>query len=493
MNNRKEDFIRMRIRYCVKSILLPISFAAVILSGCTVGPDYKRPELTMPQHWANPVPECRKTGSELARWWKIFEDQTLDWLIDKAIADSLDLKLAVARIAQARSANRQATAQFGPKLNASGSYKRHRDRTMVSALSNTGPPRAPAVEMMVDDQYQTGFDAGWEIDLFGGLRRSYESGKAELEASTEALRDVRVTLVAEVARCYIELRILQKRMAIADDHRQAREHYARLIQQKYENGLASGLDAANASRQAAETAAQIPLLEAAARQTIHKISILLGGYPGDLIQKLTPATELPMVLPAVPVGVPSELLRRRPDVRRAEAQLHAATARVGIAIADLYPKLTITGSVSYLTNALSSLFNSASQYWFFGPSIDWNLFDSGRTKANIRVHEALQAQAVITYQQKVLSAMLEVEDALVALAKQEAHRQALARAVRASRKSVQLAKQLYLAGENDFLHVLTAEQYLYHEEDAFAQSRGSMLIHLISLYKALGGGWNSLP
>jgi NodT family efflux transporter outer membrane factor (OMF) lipoprotein len=282
-------------------------------------------------------------------------------------------------------------------------------------------------------------------------------------------------------------------MAIADDHRQAREHYARLIQQKYENGLASGLDAANASRQAAETAAQIPLLEAAARQTIHKISILLGGYPGDLIQKLTPATELPMVLPAVPVGVPSELLRRRPDVRRAEAQLHAATARVGIAIADLYPKLTITGSVSYLTNALSSLFNSASQYWFFGPSIDWNLFDSGRTKANIRVHEALQAQAVITYQQKVLSAMLEVEDALVALAKQEAHRQALARAVRASRKSVQLAKQLYLAGENDFLHVLTAEQYLYHEEDAFAQSRGSMLIHLISLYKALGGGWNSLP
>lgn len=483
----------MRLKYCAISIFLSITLSAAMLSGCTVGPDFKRPELEMPQQWANPVSECRKTGPDFAQWWKIFDDQTLDWLIDKAIDDSLDLKLAAARIVQARAGKRQTAAQFGPKLNASGSSKRYRGRAMVSEQSSAGPPRAPAIETIVDDQYQAGFDTGWEIDLFGGLRRSNEAGTAELEAATEALRDVRVTLVAEVARRYFELRILQKRKAVADLHHQAREHYARLMQQKYEHGLVSGLDAANARMQAAETAARIPLLEAEARQTIHKISMLLGCYPGDLIQKLAPVAGLPMVVPSAPVGVPSELLRRRPDIRRAEAQLHAATARVGIATADLYPKFTITGSISYLAHSLSSLFAYASQYWFFGPSIDWSLFDSGRTKATIRVHEALTEQALIRYKQNVLSAVLEVEDALVGLAKQEAHRNALEKAVQASRKSVQLAKQLYRAGEEDFLHILVAEHYLYYEEDAFAQSRGNMLIHLISLYKALGGGWNYLP
>ena len=491
MNNVKEDIISMRMGHCATSILLSVCFSAIILSGCMVGPDFKRPELAMPQHWANAVSECRKRCPELAQWWEIFEDQTLDWLIDKAIANSFDLKLAVARIAQARAANRQAMAQFGPKINASGSYQRYRDRAVMSQPNTSGPPQAPAMETIVDDQYQAGFDAGWEIDLFGGLRRSSEAGKAELEASIEALRDVRVTLVAEVARCYIELRILQKRKAIADLHRQAREHYALLTQQKYENGLVSGLDASNAQIQAAETAARIPLLETEVRQTIHKISILLGGYPGSLIQELDPVADLPMVLPSVSVGVPSELLRRRPDIRQAEAQLHAATARVGVATADLYPKFTITGSISYLANALSSLFASTNQFWSFGPSMDWRIFDSGQTKADIDLRDAQQEQAVIIYKQKVLSAILEVEDALVSLAKQEAQHNALENAVQASRKSVQLAKQLYLAGETDFLHVLIAEQYLYGQEDAFAQCRGNRVIHLISLFKALGGGWNS--
>jgi NodT family efflux transporter outer membrane factor (OMF) lipoprotein len=486
----KEDCIRMRFDSGVKSTLLVICFSAVILSGCMVGPDFKPPELAMPQHWTNPVPEAGNTDPEFAQWWKIFDDQTLNWLIDKAISDNLDLKLALARIAQARAAGRQATSQFGPKINASGSYKRYQDRA-VSEQDTAGPPQAPVIETIVDDQYQTGFDAGWEIDLFGGLRRSSEAAAAEFEASTEALRDVRVTLVAEVARCYMELRILQKRKAIADHRRRAQEQYAQLMQRKYDNGLVSGLDAANAQMQAAVTAARIPLLEADARQTIHKIGILLGGYPGSLIKRLAPVADLPMVVPSVPAGVPSELLRRRPDIRQAEAQLHAATARVGVATADLYPKFTITGSISYLTDSVSSLFSSTSLYWFFGPSIDWSLFDSGRTKAKIRVREALEEQAIVIYKQKVLSAMLDVENALVALAKQEAHCKALANAVRAGRKSVRLAKQLYMAGETDFFHVLVVEQYLYNEEDAFAQSRGDILIHLISLYKALGGGWSA--
>ena len=481
----------MHIGHRIKSIFLLMSCSVVILFGCTVGPDFKRPEVAMPKHWANPAPQYRESNPEFTQWWKILKDETLDWLIDKAIIDNLDLKLAVARIAQARAANRHTIAQFGPTMDVSSSYKRYQSRSLVSKQNTAGPPQAPEMETIVDDQYQTGFDAGWEIDLFGGLRRTNEAGEAELEASIEALHDVRVTLVAEITRCYIELRILQKRQAIAGLHHQARKRYAQLMQQQYENGLISELDATNARMQAAETAAQIPLIEASARQTIHKISILLGGYPGDLMHKLAPAADLPRVMPLVPVGVPSELLRRRPDIRQAEAQLHAATARVGAITADLYPKFTITGSISYLANSLSSLFAPKSLYWFLSPSMNWNLFNSGRTKAAIDLNKALEDQAVIQYKQKVLSAMLEVEDALVALAKQKAHYKALAKAVQASQRSVQLANQLYQAGESDFLHVLIAEQYLYNEEDALARSRGNLLIHLITLYKALGGGWNS--
>ena len=481
----------MRIEYPGKAIILSFCCSAVMLSGCTVGPDFKRPDMTLPQHWANSAPQGIEPRQEFARWWKIFEDRTLDWLIDKAISDNLDLKLAAARIAQARAASRQSVARYGPEVNASGSYARYQDRLERTGPDRAGPQSQRAAETIVDDQYQTGFDAAWELDLFGGIRRSVEAGASELEAATEARRDVLVTLAAEVARSYIELRVLQKRKAIVELHRRAQDHCVRLTRRQHESGFASGLDESNARMQAAETAARLPLLEASERQTIHKIGILLGGCPGALIQRLTPVADLPMVLPAVPVGVPSELLRRRPDIRQAEAQIHAATARVGVAMADLFPKLTISGSIAYLSNSLNTLYEGEKLIWLFGPTTKWRLFDTGRAKAIVHVREALEEQAVITYKQKVLSAMLEVEDALVALEKLEAHRNALANAVQASRKSLQLAKRLYMAGETDFLRVLVSEQSLYQEEDAFVQSMGDALIRLISLYKALGGGWDS--
>jgi outer membrane protein, multidrug efflux system len=481
----------MRIEFRGKAVILSFCISAVMLSACTVGPDYKRPDVALPQHWANPAPKGRETHREFAHWWKIFEDQTLDWLIDKAISDNLDLKLAAARVAQARAVSRQTFASFGPEVNASGSYARYQDRLEVAEPYRAGPQREREGETIVDDQYQTGFDANWELDLFGGVRRRVEAGEAELDASTEARRDVLVTLAAEVARSYIELRVLQKRQAIAELHRKSQDHCVQLTHRQHESGFVSGLDESNARMQAAETAARIPLLEASEGQTIHKIGILLGTCPGALIEKLSPVAELPMVFPAVPVGVPAQLLRRRPDIRQAEAKIHAATARVGVAMADLYPKLTITGSISYLSNSLNTLYGGENLVWLFGPTAKWRLFDTGRSQAMVHIQEALEEQAVITYKQKVLSAMLEVEDALIALAKLEAHRQALANAVRASRESLQLAKRLYRAGETDFLRVLVAEQTLYDEEDAFVQSRGDVLIRLISLYKALGGGWDS--
>lgn len=471
--------------------LLLFCFLAGLFSGCMVGPDFQRPQMEMPQQWSKPAPECTKNYTELSQWWTRFEDQTLNWLIDRAISNNLDIKLAIARISQARAARGKTAAEMGPVLNASASYRRYHGQP--GNMPEMQQP-LPSTEYVTDNQYSTTFDAGWEIDLFGGVRREIEALDAQLEESIEAQRDALVTLTAEVARSYFDLRFLQRRKAIAELHLKAQEHSVKLAGQRFKNGLVGRIDVTNAEMQAAETAARIPVLEAAAGQTIHKINILLGGYSDSLTDKLAPMADLPIVIPSVPVGVPSDLLRRRPDIRQAEAQIHSATAQIGVVTADLFPKFTISGSLTYLANSLSSLFISDSLLWSIGPTVGLNLFDNGRTRASVKVQEAVEEQALITYKQKVLTALVEVEDALIALEKEDVHCNALYASVQANRKSVQLANQLYLAGETDFLQVLIVEQSLYTKEDALAQSRGRKIADMISLYKALGGGWNhSLP
>ena len=467
--------------------LLLLCFLTELFSGCMVGPDFQRPEVEMPQEWSKSVPWGTENYEELSQWWTLFEDQTLNWLIDKAVSSNLDIKLAIARVSQARAARGKSAADMGPVLNASASYRRYHGQP--DNMPEMQQP-LPSTEYVTDNQYNTVFDAGWEIDLFGGLRREIESLDAQLEASIEAQRDVLVTLTAEVARSYFDLRFLQTREAIAELHLKAQEHSARLARQRFQSGLVGRIDVTNAEMQAAETAARIPLLEAAAGQTIHKINILLGGYSDSLTDKLAAMENVPIVIPSVPVGVPSDLLRRRPDIRQAEAQIHSATAQIGVVTADLFPKITISGSLTYLANSLSSLFISDSLLWSIGPTVGLNLFDNGRTRASIKVQEAVEEQALITYKKKVLTALVEVKDALIALEKEEMHCKALYASVQANRKSVQLANQLYLAGETDFLQVLVVEQSLYTKEDALAQSRGKKITNMISLYKALGGGWN---
>ncbi|MFH1479935.1 MAG: TolC family protein, partial [Pseudomonadota bacterium] len=287
---------------------------------------------------------------------------------------------------------------------------------------------------------------------------------------------------------YISLRTFQQRISIAKKNLKTQEHSAKLTRERFQGGFVSGLDVANAEAQVATTAAQIPLLEASAHQTIYSLSILMALEPGASARELSPASTIPMAPPSVPVGVPSDLLLRRPDIRRAEAAIHAATARIGVATADLFPRFTLSGSLGLQAGTLSAL-DWVNRFWSLGPSVGWRVFDTGRIRSNIEQQKAVQEQELIAYQQSVLTALQEVENALIASAKEQEHRNALVEAVRANRKAVELAKMLYTEGQTDFLNVLEAQRSLYTSEDAWVQSTRTMSTNLVALYKALGGGW----
>jgi multidrug efflux system outer membrane protein len=459
--------------------------------GCTVGPNFKPPEAQVPNAWAgpSPLPAVTPAENDLARWWTVFDDNMLASLIAQAVESNLDVKFAEARIRQARAVRGIAESFLGPTLNAAGSIQR--SEASVSPSNSTGVTNGSTVNVTAT-QYFAGFDAAWELDIFGGVRRGIEAADADLQATVEARRDVLVTLTAEVARNYIDLRSFQQRITIARENLDAQKHSARLTRERFEGGFASGLDVANAEAQVATTASVIPLLEASARQTIYSLSVLLGRQPAALVQELAPALSIPTAPPAAPMGVPSDLLRRRPDIRQAEAGVHAATARIGVVEADLYPKFTISGSAGLQSSDLGSWFNWSSRLWSIVlPSVTWQVFDMGRTRSNIAQQEALQEQSLIVYEKTVLTALQEVENTLIALNKEQEHRKALADAVAFNQKAVDLSVKLYTEGQSDFLNVLQAQRALFVTQDALVQSTQSISTDLVALYKALGGGWDT--
>ena len=465
------------------NLVLILSLCLAILNGCMVGPNFKRPQPTMPAGWAGATDEFRPVTpaeEELARWWTLFDDPTLDSLIEQAVESNLDLKQAEARIRQARAARGVAASGIGPTADTTAAYQR----------SGSGGGTGGKSEGNISNHYQAGFDAGWELDIFGGVRRAIEAADADLQAAQETRRDVLVTLTAEVARNYIDLRAFQERIVIARQNLETQKHSAALTRQRFQAGFVGALDVANADAQVATTTSLIPLLEASARQTLYSLSVLLGRDPAALVRELSPAEAIPLASPSIPLGVPSDLLRRRPDIRRAEAEIHAATARIGVATADLFPRFTISGSAGVSASDFSSWFDWASRIWSFGPSLNWNLFDMGRTRSNIEQQRALQDQSLITYQQTVLAALQEVENALIASTKEEEHRRALREAVAANRKAVGLATTLYTQGNTDFLNVLDAQRSLFASEDALIQSTGNVSTDLVAIFKALGGGWS---
>lgn len=454
-----------------------------LLTGCMVGPDFIKPDPGVPETWiASPPPEAA-VKAELASWWTVFEDKTLTSLVTRAVQSNLDLKLAEARIRQARAARGIAASGMGPELDATGSFRR------------TQSPGSPApgggdIEGPLTNQYQAGFDASWELDVFGGVRRGIEAADADLAASFESRRDVLVTLTGEVALNYLDLRSFQQRIAVAQENLKAQKHSAELTRRRFEFGFVSGLDVANAEAQVATTAAQIPALETSARQAIYSLGVLLGMEPGALLDELSSASLIPSAPPSAPVGVPSDLLRRRPDIRRAEAEIHSATARIGVATADLFPKFFIFGSGGYQAKDTGDWFDPVSLFWSFGPSVSWPVFASGRIRSNIEVQKALEEQAVLSYRKTVLTALQEVENALIALEKEQERRKALVEAVRASEKAVDLATRLYTEGQTDFLNVLQSQRALLVSEEALVISTRTVSTNLIALYKALGGGWD---
>jgi outer membrane protein, multidrug efflux system len=451
-------------------------------SGCTVGPDYRPPESASPAAWIGPTPPMSITGprqTDLAQWWISFGDPTLTSLVDRAVASNLSVQQAEARIRQARAARGGVAAGFWPTADAiaTGTRRRSVGSSSRGTLGTT------------QNLFVAGLDAAWELDLFGGTRRSVEAADADMQATVEDYRDLLVSLAAEVALNYIDLRGLQQQVLITQENLKAQEHSAELTRMRFRAGLVGALDVANAEAQAAITAAQIPVLETAAQQTIYNLSVLLALEPSALLTKLSSAASIPASLPEVPMLLPSELLRRRPDVRRAEAQIHAATARIGVATADLFPKLNLAGSSGFQGNKTNDWLKWKNRIWSFGPSLDWKIFDAGRIRSNIEEQQALQDQAVLSYKGTVLGAFQDVENALIAYDKEQQRRKALADAVTANRKAVDLALRLYTQGQTDFINVLDAERSLYTSEDSLVQSTRTLSVDLVALYKALGGGW----
>ena len=476
-----------------------IAIISCLLTGCTVGPNYQPPEREVPAAWIGTTPTTAPTtqGSQtlpnptdVSQWWQTFNDPTLDSLIDRAIQTNLDLRAAESRVRQARASYRFARGGHYPTFDVGASYRvagsEGTSRSIVTSggtvTSSTGGTR---------ELYEAGLDAAWEIDIFGGIRREVEAARANVQFTIEDHRDVLITLTSELALNYIDLRGTQRQLAIARENLRTQEYSADLTRRRQRGGFVSALDVANADAQVAATKSQLPTLEQVAQQTIYNIALLLGAEPATLLNELAPPGEIPPTPSEIPIGLPSELLRRRPDIRRAEANLHTATARVGVATADLFPRFALTGSVGVSGDNGGALFNWNNGVWSFGPSVTYPLFSAGRIRANIAVQNELQEQAAIGYEQAVLTALRDVESALVAYAREQQHRAALIDAVEANRKAVDLSTRLYTQGQTDFLNVLSAQRSLYVSEDALVRSDVTVATNLVALYKALGGGWES--
>jgi multidrug efflux system outer membrane protein len=459
--------------------------------GCAVGPDYASAPAKAPAAWSSPVSQgLTDRASPPDSWWASFNDAELDSLIQRAAQSNLDLRVAEARLRQARAIRGGSAADFAPAVDASASAARARqskNQPFFGALPL--PPNFP-FEYSV---YQVGFDASWEIDLFGGKRRALEAATADWQAAIEARNDAMVSLSAEVARNYVELRGTQRRLGIARRNLDLQREEMDLTRARLRGGMATDLDVSRTAALLADVVAAIPPLETAERAAMYALAVLLGRQPGDLAEELAASAAVPAAPPEVPIGLPSDLLRRRADVRRAERQLAAETARIGVAKSNWFPKISLTGDAGAESVSVSNWFEPGSRFWSIGPNVQWNALDFGRVRAQVRAQTAAQEAALATYEKTVLTSLQEAENAIVTYAQEQNRRRALADAEAANRRSLDLADGMYKNGRVNFLDVLDARRSLYASDDQLALSDQSVSVDLIALYKALGGGWESLP
>lgn len=454
--------------------------ALFLVNSCIkVGPDYIPPKVRMANGWHAPLKGSLASDKlepqALADWWKKFNDPQFSNLMDRAVRGNLDLKKARARIREARAYRGVSKAGLFPTLNGTGSA------TWNYSNRDTELTRTP------NSLYSASFDAGWEIDLFGGVRRSIEAADGNLQASIEDLRDVLVSLLAEVAINYIEARTYQARIAVAKTNLVAQDETYQLTLWRYQSGLSDELPVEQAQYNLESTRSQIPTLYIGLEAAINRISVLLGEQPGKLHQEIEKELPIPVPPIKVAVGVPADIIRRRPDIRRAEWQLAAQTAKIGVATADLYPKFTLNGSIGLEAFSSSNVLTISG-----GPRISWAIFKAGAIRQNIEIQSALQEQALFTYEAAILSALEEVENILVSYAQEQERRESLAKATQAAQKAVELAQHKHQAGLMDFNSVLDAQRSLLSFQDQLVKSEGTVTSNVVRLFKALGGGWKSL-
>ncbi len=461
----------------------------LVCAGCAaVGPDYAAPEVPVPDAWEAAVAARMAADTpDIEAWWESLRDPALSELVRRAAIDNLELGIALQRVLEARALLGIARGARVPSVTADGQYSRAKSSEnagLGELASSLGGSTGAA------DQWSVGASAAWEIDVFGRVRRSVEAAVAQYEGSIEDHRDLRVILLAEVGLAYVDVRAFQARLRFARQNAEAQRESLGLTEERREAGLTSELDVAQAEQNLAQTESIIPSLEAAVNAATNRLSVLLGEHPGALDELLAPGAGTFPVLPAdVLVGVPAEILRRRPDLRSAERGVAAATAQIGVAEADLYPTFSLSGFVESVAGSASDLTDSDSFGWGIVPGFRWDLFRGGAIRSNVDAAEARAEQALLGYRQAILLALAEVDGAMVSYDREVARRDRLRAAVDASERAVELVRSQYRSGLTNFQNLLDAQRSLFQQQDALADSEGLAVQNLILLNRALGGGW----
>lgn len=469
-----------------------ILILTALLAGCTVGPDYREPPVGVPGAYLEARDTAGLSEAELASWWRAFHDPQLSSLIERALAQNLDVETAAARIREARAQERAAGAPALPELSGQATAARQRiSENAIPVPPGAGGGGSGGGFGLAGSEFNTfrlGFDAAWEIDLFGRTRRGIEVARGRTSAAIWSRRDVQGSVAAEVANAFLRLRTLQQRIANAEAELARQQRLERLVGARVRGGLVTGQDLAQQRSERAAAAASVPALAAQAKAEIHALGVLVGSTPGPVVANLSRPAALPSP-PAIPAGLPSELLRRRPDIRAAERELAAATADIGVAVADLYPRFSLTAAPALVSTALGSLLEWGSRSFTAGAALDWPLFDGGRRRATVDVRTARQEQAMIAYRKAVLTALREVEDALGRIAggrRQLADRQ---QALGQAQRGEELAQTRYRGGLVAYSDVLQAQARRIALESQMIETSGALARDTVALAKALGGGW----
>lgn len=469
-------------RWSIGWTRIPLLLTSALLTACAVGPDYKQPHVATPDAFIN-VAESGSSSRELEReFWRSFDDETLNGLIERALAANHDVRIALATLREARALRSEARLDLAPTVTESASR--------VDARSSAR--QLPFTGARDQDYYETSFDASWELDFFGRVRRGIEAQVAELQAAEAGVQHAQVSITGEVARNYFELRGAQARLAVAERNATNQRQTLQIVQARLEAGRGTQLDVSRASAQLSATLASIPELEAALTRSTLRLGVLTGELPTALVDELSRAEPLPDLPAPGAIGTPEELLRRRPDIRIAERELAAATARIGVAVGDLFPRISFVGSWGFDAATSGALGDAGSETYSFGPSIRWAAFDLGRVRQQIKRREATADGALARYEQSVLRALEETDASLTDYAKARVKQQHLQASARSSEEAASLARIRFENGVADFLTVLDAERSLLEAQDRLAESETQTATALVATYKSLGGGFRPI-